>query len=376
MEDLLDDISTDEIEPIGVEEDIDDGSAPILQPFDPAEIRVESKQLSLDTLLSRMSNKEIILQPDFQRQEVWKDDARSRLIESILIRIPLPAFYMDATDDERWLVVDGQQRLSTLRRFVIEQDLPLTGLEFLKDLHGDKFDDLPRQFQRRIKETNVTVYLIQQGTPGNVKINIFKRINTGGLPLSSQEIRHALNGKGVTTMLKELAESASFASATRNSIPRDRMADREYITRFLAFILTKPDNYVAQEFDSFLNEAMCRIDSMPDDQRRHLTERFLRAMRTSQHLLGRYAFRKKYKGELRLKPINKALFEAWSVNFDALTDNQVGLLAERRDRLIEGFEDLMAQRSFEQAVTQGTGDVRKVRLRFSSIRDLIGSVLA
>ncbi len=146
----------------------------IIQPFDPAKIRVETKQLSMDTLLARIQNGEIVLQPEFQRQEVWSDKARSRLIESILIRIPLPAFYMDATDDEKWLVVDGQQRLSTLDRFVLKQNLRLRDLEFLKaELDGCAFDQLPRAFQRRIRETNVTVYLIERGTPSAVKINIF-----------------------------------------------------------------------------------------------------------------------------------------------------------------------------------------------------------
>src|SRR5581483_2560482 len=117
--------------------------------------------MTMDLLLNRIRHNEIDLAPDFQRKEgLWKEDARSRLIESILIRIPLPAFYVDATDEEHWLVVDGLQRLSTLRDFVINKSLKLRGLDFLKFLDGKSYDELSRSYQRRIEETQITVYLI------------------------------------------------------------------------------------------------------------------------------------------------------------------------------------------------------------------------
>jgi Protein of unknown function DUF262 len=217
-----------------------------------------------------MQNHEIILQPEFQRNEVWKRAAQSRLIESLLIRIPIPAFYMDATNDEKWLVVDGQQRLSTLRQFVIDKSndrLRLTGLEFLgRDLNGADFDSLERPLQRRIKETNVTVYLIEKGTPPEVKLNVFKRINTGGLPLSAQEIRHALNGPKVNEMLKELAKSDEFLRATGGSVQPKRMADREYVIRFFAFLLKRPEGYT-EDFDLFLSNAMKEINDATDAER-------------------------------------------------------------------------------------------------------------
>src|SRR6266478_137560 len=112
----------------GIEKETITGGEKITEPFDPTLIRVEPRPSTVDLLLSRIKLEEIDLSPAFQRHDgIWNDGAQSRLIESLLIRIPLPAFYLDATDEEKWVVVDGLQRLSTLKRFVIDKKLRLTG---------------------------------------------------------------------------------------------------------------------------------------------------------------------------------------------------------------------------------------------------------
>jgi hypothetical protein len=361
----------------GVEEEDTSSEERIIKPFDPSLIRVDTRPMTIDLLRKRIEYQELDLAPDFQRKGgIWKVEAESRLIESMLIRIPLPAFYMDATNDDKWLVVDGLQRLTTIKRFIIDKSLRLRGMEFLTQFEGKTFDELPRNYQRRITETQVTVYLIEKGTPGEVKFNIFKRINTGGLPLSAQEIRHAINQGEATKFLAQLADSDAFKRAIDYGISDNRMADRECVLRYLAFTITSYLMY-DRDFDGFLNNAMKEINKMSGQERAHLRQRFERAMVIARELFGKDAFRKRYKMGAPRQPINKPLFEVWTVNFNQLSDVQAEKLKVKKDELESKFISLMSPGSrFDEAVSYSTGDTKKVRLRFEAIQQLIKEVLA
>jgi len=363
----------DESTGTGLEEEETGGE--IKEPFDPAKIRVEPKVMVISLLLERIKRGEIDLSPAFQRKAgIWKDRQKSQLIESLLIRIPLPAFYMDGGDENRWLVVDGLQRLSTMKSFVLDQSLTLTGMEFLKDYNGKTFDQLPRNLQRRIQETQVTVFLIQENTPPEVKFNIFKRINTGGLPLSSQEIRHALyqGTRGqAAKFLRDLVGSSEFKSATNDSIKDDRMGAQECVLRLLAFMKTPYDEYKGNDLDSFLNARMDGLNNVSQDELEILSVRFRRAMHDCYQIFGDRAFRKQKRGNLRRLPINRALFEVWGVAIEALTSNEVDRIVKRKSTLSEAFTTLLEVKDFEDAISFGTGDPRKVRLRFSRVEQLI-----
>ncbi|MEH0819838.1 MULTISPECIES: DUF262 domain-containing protein [unclassified Micromonospora] len=354
----------------------------IQAPFDPELIDVVTRNTTVDLLLSRVRTRRVDLQPDFQRQAgIWKLQAKSRLIESLLLRIPLPTFYAAETDDEVWAMVDGIQRLTTIVEFIEPQaigkePLRLRNLEYLGTEYDQAtFDELPERLQTRLRETELIVHLIRRGTPEEVKFNIFARINTGGLPLSRQELRHALIPGDGRTILREWADSETFRSATGYGVRSDRMADREMVLRFLAFRLTDPHAYADDDFDHFLRISMGALNKLPKKEVDELWEQFGKAMWAAYEIFGTYAFRKvERKGGSRRLPINKALFEAVSVNLAAMTDDEIATLTRRRRRVEKMFLDLMSDVDFQAAISQGTGDPAKVRLRFDAIRDIFTAV--
>jgi hypothetical protein len=293
----------------------------------------------------------------------------------------LPTLYAAEDEDENWVIVDGIQRLTTITRFISpeliqEQPLRLSGVEYLGGaFSGKTFNDLPPRYQRRLRETELVVHLIRYGTPEEVKFNIFARINTGGMPLSAQELRHALVPGRARDILADLATSEEFRLATDHSVRDERMADREMVLRFLAFRLTPPDQYRSYDFDRFLTETMRKLNELSDTEVDDLASEFRQAMWTAYQVFGVDAFRKRYSESLGRYPINRAIFEAIAVNLAALTQQERQLLESRASRVRAGFIQLMRDRDFETSVSQGTGDISKVRRRFLGVERLIRSVL-
>ena len=347
----------------------------IKKPYDPARIKVDPTPMTIFQVMRKVEMKEINLQPQFQRKVVWDDVRQSRLIESILIRIPLPSFYLDAKDDNEWLVVDGLQRLWTLDRFYNKKDLRLQNLEFLgAQLNGKNFDELPRNFQRQIEETHLNLYVIKPDTPPEVKFTIFYRINTGGMVLSPQEIRHCLYQGTATELLIKLADSEEFLAATTDSINTKRMDDRECVLRYCAFHLKPYTEYKESNFNEFLSSTMISINKMKLNEIKALENSFLRAMRISKNVFGQYAFRKMYGRSYPRNPINKSVFEVWSVCLERFDENE---LLKNKDKIIDSFIEKMDNDDvYFQSVTQGTGGVTRVHKRFSTTLDIIEEVIS
>jgi hypothetical protein len=181
IEDEIEKGLTDDGKGLEVEESVDEEY--VEEPLNPSLVRIETKPVLIESIITRIQKGEINLQQEFQRDvRIWSDKTQSRLIESLLIRIPIPAFYADAsTNDSKWLIIDGIERINAIRRFVITNDLILSGLEFLTQFNNKSWNDLPRGFQRRLTETVLTFFIIEKGTPPDVKNVIIKRIKTGRL---------------------------------------------------------------------------------------------------------------------------------------------------------------------------------------------------
>jgi hypothetical protein len=342
-------------------------------PFNPKDVKIDMKTITIDLLIKRIERGEINLLTDFQRKgNLWDKKKQSQLIESILIRLPLPAFYFDATNDSQWLIVNGLQRIWAIKNFVIDKSLRLQDLEYL-EFNGYSFDKLSRELQRRIEETQITTYQIAEGTPADVKFNLFKRINTGGLVLESQEIRHALNQGIPADFIKELAESKEFIEFTNKSISPKRMKDRDIVNRFVAFYLNDYRKYNS-ELIPFLNESMASLKNLKKTELDNIKNNFFKSLKYSVEIFGDFAFRKIPPTEKKRAPINKALFEIFTVTFSKLKIDNLDKLINNKEILIE-YKSLLKNDSFNKSISSDTGGVQSVRSRFSMFENFINKFL-
>ena len=361
------------------DEEYDNGNANIDNVI-PADVNIGQRPMNVYNLMERLENREINLSPEFQRnRNLWTMEQQSRLIESLMLKIPIPTFYFNASDDDKWIVIDGLQRLSAFKNFLVGNESEegeliknkFVGLQYMTDFNGLTFDELPRQYVRRIKETPIVAYTVEKGTPDAIVYNIFQRINTGGLELKPQEIRHALYVGKATVLMRKLAESKAFLEATQYSIDADRMADCEYINRFIAFTELDLSEYKGN-IDDFLRKSLRQLNNYSDEEIERVEESFLRVMTYCKKIFDKYAFRK-YNENWRRGPINKALFESWSLVFSKMTDEQLDILVEKREKLLNRFQIELKNTDYSNALK--AGDQYSVTRRIEMTRNVVKEIL-
>lgn len=344
-------------------------------PFDPKQIKITVETVTIYGIVMRLRHDKIDLYPKFQRKaNLWDNVRKSRLIESLLLRFPLPAFYFDIENEDKWLVVDGLQRLSTLNHFMLDTKNPLIleGLEILKDLDGKTFKKLDFTLRQRILDTNLTTFQIQAGTPKALKYNLFKRINTGGLGLTAMEIRHALNQKGVATSFFERLtgnhERFFNAFVQENSIPTARMEDRELILRYVAFSLTPYEDY-KPSLGHFLDKAMEKLDLLTEKDCDTIVYKLQKSIKCYENIFGNTRFGR---GLTRRAKMNSALFEAWTTELSRISEEEQQQLVDNREKLKTDYQmDLQYDFLLSKSIISNTASKAAVVNRFKYIRQLI-----
>jgi hypothetical protein len=366
------------------------------EPFNPKEISINSKVISLDTILRRIKSETIRLSPAYQRNVVWDNKRKSLLIESLMLNIPIAMFYVSDDGKGNWEVVDGLQRLTAIKEFILDKKYKLEGLEFWKQYNGHGMDDLPPFPSNQIMETEFNFVIIQPTTRDTVKYNIFKRINTGGMPLSNQEIRNALyQGKG-TELIYNLSLSKDFLQATDNSINDSRMAARELILRCLSFMILGVQGYSSGDtMDAFLNKGIRILNNLenPFDKKlekdygreflasvnvkdyKTLAGLFTAGMERNFMTFGGNAFRISLMNQQPRSPVNKSLFETWGGVLATLSEKEYKAVLGKKEILISKYDKIKRDQQFSRAVSRDAWKKTNVDYRFAAISDLVGRVL-
>jgi hypothetical protein len=370
MDDSYSMIENQEVE----KEDTSFGDDVIEKPFNPNDIEIETPPFTVGYLIDSIKFGEINMNTDFQREgNLWSPTQQSRLIESILLGLPLPAFYFDTTG-EKWDIIDGLQRCCAIENFCVKKNLKLTGLEFLSKkedseknyLNNAGFDDLPLPLQTSIIRRQIVIFKLKKA-PIRVRYHLFKRLNTGSLELTPQEIRNTIFQGKVADTIKKMAQLEEFKKATDWRIKTQRMEDRDFVSRFIAFYLIDYEKY-QPGLDDFINSSMEILEKIDTEK---IERDFKKSLLLAIDIFGNDAFRKRTnKNDVR-RPINKAYFEVIASTFAKLSDEEKSSLKINKNLFKSNLIKLMNNDRYFRALSQGTGTTDSVKNRFSLFQQVL-----
>ena len=335
-------------------------------PIDELLIRNETR--TVQGAMQRIDRGAYVMDPDFQRDFIWPPEKQSKLIESVIMRIPLPVFYMAEDDQGRMIVVDGLQRLSTFQRFV--KDKLELALPSRSDLHKKRFSELPPKLRNRIEDCNLIFYIIDSKVPEQARLDIFERVN-GGVPLTRQQMRNCLFMGPATRFLKDEANTRIFLEATGNSLKRSTMRDREFVNRFCAFQILDIEEYRG-DMDEFLAKSLRKMNGMDAAELFRLSEELRLSLVNNLLLFEKHSFRKHAQKQSKRGVLNASFWDVMSTGLSRYPHDRI---QERAEDIRRGIRCLLDDDDFNIAITYGPNDARKVKQRFHMSREKIADIL-
>lgn len=358
---ILNDIAAEDIEGLDTEPEQGWGDYPI----DTVLIRTETR--TIHDVVRRIAQGTFVMNPEFQRDFIWPEDKQSKLIESVLMRIPLPVFYLAEDTKGRMIVVDGLQRLSTFQEFLGNKSR--LKLPEQVELNKRTFQDLPPKLQNRIEDCNLILYIIDAKVPERARLDIFERVN-GGVPLTRQQMRNCLYMGKATAFLKEEAATDIFIAATGNSLKPATMRDRELVNRFCSFYL-QPLTAYKGDMDEFLAATLVKMNKFSQEQLQELRERFRLSLTNNFLVFGKHSFRKHYASQSDRSIFNASLWDVLSTGLSQYTTEEVERSA---DKLRDALHGLMEDYTFISSITYSPNSTKNVRLRFDYANKLFAEV--
>lgn len=348
---------------------------------DPDEIPISERRvytqpydLVVESLIDQIKNDTIFLRPiserpSFQRRYVWTDTLASRLIESMLLNVPIPPCYLSQNEAYELDVIDGQQRLFSIYRFH-ENQFALTGLEVLKDLNKLRFHQLPTKQQRQLKTHTLRLVAVTNESHPEIKFDVFQRLNTNTVPLNAQELRNCMYRGALNDLLKEAVSYKSWLSILGKRQPDKRMRDEELLLRFFAFYIHGIESYRTPQ-KHWLNEAA-------KDGRKYTAERidglgtvWTNAIDTSlEWFEPRECFRRLASSSSRA--INRALFDLTMLTA-ASTNPEAAKTS--RSRFREQYTKLLASEDFSDLIGRAVDHTKRTKRRFTLWKAAFDGVL-
>lgn len=348
--------------------------------LDGDKIRVDQQMLSVKYMIELMDENLIELNPGYQRSYVWEDNQKkSLLIESLMLGIPIPAFYFYENENGQYQVIDGQQRLTTIKEF-FHGEFRLSGLEYLGEKYNQKtFEELDPKYKQKIFRTQIAVNILDARSPKKIIYDIFKRINTGGMNLNPQEMRNAVAKPEVRKLLIQSTENVYYQLAIRNRVKDKRMASQELVLRFYAFYekydFEKEElSYNYAKIEDFLNDGIEKLNDMDNGKREALYEKFNQAMNRAYQAFGDFCFSKiridGVNSKRKFDFVNKSLFTSFSVLLMNPKYDDVQF-EHYQNSLLFTLAKALEQQEYMNSITFGTGSKRNISINFEYSRNVL-----